>query len=60
MKSSNLIVERFDFIANQCNWTIETRLLTWKKIALQSIEAGGSLEEKILLYLTEVEKESTK
>lgn len=44
-------MERFDFIAKQCNWTTEAKVVIWKLIALQNIEVGGSAEEKTLLFL---------
>lgn len=53
---SNLIIERFDFIAKRGNWSTAMQLVIWKLIALQSIEPEGSLEEKILLFLGNLDR----
>ena len=49
---TNLIVEKFDFIASQCGWNVHTQLAVWKTIALLLIQRGSSTEESILTFLT--------
>lgn len=51
---TNLITDKFDFIASVKGWDSEEQCKVWKTIALLVIQVGSCTEEEILTFLTTI------